>query len=474
MSFKKVCSFLALSLSVGIVTPVAYASVQPKLDMRTDPLEPRLKAGLKPTYVRVNLQDSSVASADANIHKKIPHKVLTGPSDKEFQVQNLNLAPDSNGDFIATNYTAAQQRGLNIYALTRIGADAQFDDWLLLRDLNPSNSLIKGVITNYKRGYTPIKLYDAGEDANAYYTRYLKSDGTMQREAHFMHYTGKDGKVRYASASSDIIYHELLGHGYLDEHLPQLLDDSSLASAGFHEGFADAETILLTLRYGQQRKALIDVTKGKAITGDNFMSNLAEDFGNGLGMTAIRDLNIEEALSSSVPQECHEWGRIYWASAMWDIFKGGYNFLVTNPKATITNTDRMRYLDDAAQYLQMSMSLAITSTGKYLPGVPDFASQMYSFAADPKQKVKLFGSSSSISSVPWDQIIKNAFNRRGVSVNGGSGRSAVGLLASSVGQKVALCGTIHNHLGDSHKHDKSKATIEEINERDEKLALDSH
>lgn len=446
MSHTKICSLVALVLGLGsFAMPVEAASkVEPILEFRTDRMEPRISG--KPKYVSVTLQDASVIIPDTNVLKAVPHTISRGPQDREFQIQDLGLAPDLNGDFIATNYTSAQKRGLNLYALTRLGADTIYDDWQRLLELNPSNKKVKAILAGYKGYFTPIKIYDAGEDANAYYTRYLGPDGRMVREARFMHYTGKDKVVRYAADSSDIIFHEILGHGYLDELRPEFLDAYDLPCAGFHEGFADAEAILLSLRYGEQRKALYDVTKGKGIKGDNFISDLAEDFGHGLGLPAIRDLNIEEALSTSGTGECHEWGRIYWASTMWDIFKDGYNFAISRATSPLTKGDHTRIMEDAAQYLHMSMNLAVVAPTRPMPGIVDFASHMYWFASDPKKAVKLYGESSSIKNVPWDQIIKAAFSRRSVSTNGELGRSSVGFLSSSLGEKLGICGTTHHLL----------------------------
>jgi len=123
----------------------------------------------------------------------------------------------------------------------------------------------------------------AGRDLNAFYDRaslqfFYDTDRVTKRPV-------------YACESLDVVAHEA-GHAVLDVYQPGFWSSADPETAAFHESFADASALLVTLTDAAVRRAFLEET-AKAARSSNLVSRLAEALGRAVydnyGPQAISD-----------------------------------------------------------------------------------------------------------------------------------------------------------------------------------------
>ncbi|MBX9977094.1 MAG: hypothetical protein K2X98_02455 [Alphaproteobacteria bacterium] len=366
----------------------------------------------------------------------VPHGILTtGLGDREFTLVNPVRVPD----YSRTTLTADQRRAISIWTTSRLGADVLRQDYVdMIRLTSGKQSYNQALVTfykNWKKGLPPIMIYqNDGVDENAYYSR---TDTT--REAHFFHFTSEVDKKTtiFTGESSDIVGHEIWGHGHLDEMCPWFFDSNSLELGGFHEGHADSMNLTIGLAISaNQRQTLLAQTGGDLHVKGNFLGRLGEQFGAGIGSDSVRNLDVD-AIVGQVDQEVHDLGRI-WASGTYDILADAYP---AAQKALISRMSEEQILLHTSAYLRRLENLSILLQESKEPGFTNFASTMNMLA---QENVALTGIAE-IDTLPWEDYIKNQYTRRKVPVNGGSGKAQLFNINFS-NEKVNLCGTVHSHL----------------------------
>jgi hypothetical protein len=127
-----------------------------------------------------------------------------------------------------------------------------------------------------------ILLPHAGYQENAFYDR---GTGAL----HFFYFEGPDGRPVYTCLSHDIVAHEL-GHAVLDGLKPYYNEVCSPETAGFHEYFGDAMSMMASL---STREIARIVTKGgpARLSPRNIVSAIASEFG-----AALRGMKDEDYL----------------------------------------------------------------------------------------------------------------------------------------------------------------------------------
>ncbi|MEQ7011218.1 hypothetical protein ABN028_34115 [Actinopolymorpha sp. B17G11] len=173
----------------------------------------------------------------------------------------------------------------------------------------------------------------AGETPNAYYSR-------SEKALKFFHFTpDPQSSPIFTCRSFDIVAHEA-GHAVLDGLKPGWLSaDAAPQTGGLHEAFGDLTAIFLALSQLDQAEALITISKAN-LHERTFLSNLAEQFGVGLGMpfglrNADNDLTLRE-----VGNEVH---------AISQVFTGGIYDVLADIFAV--EYDRQRISKDPALIL---------------------------------------------------------------------------------------------------------------------------
>ena len=115
---------------------------------------------------------------------------------------------------------------------------------------------------------------NAGQMANAYYDR---------KGLNFFWFTGQNGQKIFTALSADVITHEL-GHAVLDYLRPDFWSMGAIEIWAFHEAFGDVFAFLASLHHDTMINVMLTETKGNLFESST-VSKLAEQFGNGLGMS---------------------------------------------------------------------------------------------------------------------------------------------------------------------------------------------
>ncbi len=257
--------------------------------------------------VRIWKQDPSVVSAGlrtAYISTAVEH----GPQDADIAIRGMpHVIANSDDDFLfdpaenpmdfdAVHTFAVVRQVLTMYrrALNRNGVTQNFDwQW---------------------GGNAPIDVYPrAGIDANAYYSRDLKS-----LRFFYFHPGGNETRpLVYTCRSFDIVAHEV-GHAVLDSLRPGYWDSWHPQTGGLHESFGDITAILTMLAQMDQCEAIIAHSKGD-LHAKGFFPAVAEQFGEALHgrTTGLRNADNDLKLSE-VSTQVHQISQVF-TGAFYDI-----------------------------------------------------------------------------------------------------------------------------------------------------------
>ena len=162
-------------------------------------------------------------------------------------------------------------------------------------------------------GDTPIQVYpEAGERANAYYSRNEKS-------LRFFYFPDRRNtrKMVYTCQSWDVVAHET-GHAILDSLKPGWIVGKLPETQGLHEAFGDITSLLSVLDELDMCETVIAESKGDLRDYGNILAVLGEEFGTAIGRPfGLRNLNVDVRMSD-VTTEVHDISRVF-TGAVYDI-----------------------------------------------------------------------------------------------------------------------------------------------------------
>ena len=257
--------------------------------------------------VRIWKQDPSVRNAGvrtAYISTHVDH----GPQDADIAIRGMpHVIGNTDNDFLfdptenpiefdAVHTFAVVRQVLTMFrrALNRNGITQNFD-WQWAED-------------------APIDVYPrAGLDANAYYSRGLKS-----LRFFYFHPGGNEAlPLVYTCRSFDIVAHEV-GHAVLDSLRPGYWNSWHPQTGGLHEAFGDITAILTMLAQMDQCEAIIAHSKGDLHV-KSFFPAVAEQFGEALHgrTTGLRNADNDLKLSE-VSTQVHAISQVF-TGAFYDI-----------------------------------------------------------------------------------------------------------------------------------------------------------
>jgi hypothetical protein len=136
----------------------------------------------------------------------------------------------------------------------------------------------------------------AGDWRNAYYQR-------ESRSLQFFFFTPRPGQLVLTSHSQDIVAHET-AHAILDGIAPDLYDATLPQSLAIHEAVADLTAVLSAFRSRELANRVL-AQNGGSIRRSNAFNGIAEQFGEALGRSSLRDLLNEKTLADVDPSEPH-------------------------------------------------------------------------------------------------------------------------------------------------------------------------
>ncbi|GAA3592255.1 hypothetical protein GCM10022419_088890 [Nonomuraea rosea] len=228
----------------------------------------------------------------------IPSPVLAGPTDARITTELPGITPVArsiNGDFIfvpnspefdcAHTYAVVRET-LTMYERHNGGVPLPFA-W------NTGGNLDR--LTVFPR---------AAVGANAFYSRSAKA-------LKFLFFTPPSSAQEvFTCRSLDIVSHET-GHAILDGLKPGWLGaENPPQTGGLHEAFGDLTAIFVTLAQPDQAEALVALTKAN-LHAKSFLSSLAEQFGQGLGLPfGLRNADNDLKLSE-VSNEVHAISQVF-------------------------------------------------------------------------------------------------------------------------------------------------------------------
>ena len=207
--------------------------------------------------------------------------------------------------------------------------------------VNCLNSLQKYFPTTVKKWAATSNLIvfpRAGKDANAYYDR------SSLKFFYFNSYV--NGKLIYTIESSDIVTHEL-GHAILDSIRPDFWSAAAFEIGAFHESFGDLIALLNILQYDMVLNKIM-ISTGGNLRQNNFVSELAEQFGNALNIShGLRnsfnsqvyvDPNTLPTSGNGLIKEVHSFS-IVWTGAFYELLVSIYEKLGKSKPALIQARD---------------------------------------------------------------------------------------------------------------------------------------
>jgi hypothetical protein len=136
----------------------------------------------------------------------------------------------------------------------------------------------------------------AGDWRNAYYQR-------ESRSLQFFFFTPNPGQLILTSHSQDIVTHET-AHAILDGIAPDLYDATLPQSLAIHEAVADLTAVLAAFRSRDLANRVL-AQNGGSIRKSNAFNGIAEQFGEALGRSSLRDLLNEKTLADVDASEPH-------------------------------------------------------------------------------------------------------------------------------------------------------------------------
>ena len=249
----------------------------------------------------------------ARVSKKLTLQYLNDPATPDLK-QNVYL-PTNN--FMKINVNKMTTTGGSLLGTVQWQAENAY-----INLVNCLNSLQKYFPANVKRwaATSILRVFPrAGYDANAYYDR------SSLKFFYFNSYVDK--KIIYTVESSDIITHEL-GHAILDAIRPDFWDAAAFEIGAFHESFGDLNAMISILQYDMVLNKILQTTGGN-LRQNNFVSELAEQFGTALGISfglrnafnqmAYQDPNTLPTDGDGLTMEVHSFS-VVWTGAFYDIF----------------------------------------------------------------------------------------------------------------------------------------------------------
>ncbi len=279
-------------------------------------------------------QDPTVGTLGCRL-TYIPQLVLDGPRDARFTTVLPGTTPvvrNATGDFIfdcvspegdCANTYAVLRQTLTMYERARSGAAIP---WAWNRNGNTE----------------PISCFPHGfAGANAFYSR-------TQKALRFGRFTPSGSTTEvFTCRSLDILAHEC-GHAILDGLKPGWLGiGNPPQTGGLHEAFGDLTAIFLALSQLDQVEAFLAMTKGD-LHKKNFLAQLAEEFGAGIG----RDMGLRNADNdlklSEVSNEVHSVSQVF-TGGIYDVLADIYTFEKFRQSLT---KDPAQVLLETAQHLR--------------------------------------------------------------------------------------------------------------------------
>ncbi len=254
---------------------------------------------------------TSASTGKQSIRKiHLPHHVIKGPTDVDFQVvlqletsdgrvekdaKATQLAvPDENNDFLADIDGDPFAFDLvHTYAVCRLTLDMYqrdlgLKDWRWYWDLRAEPGTPR----------QPLRIIaHAGDKCNAVYHR-------GKRVLKFYHYTPKQGRTTYMCRCFDIVAHET-GHAILDALKPELYGVKIGQSGALHESFADLTAIFSVLSQMDLCEEMVAETKGN-IRKAKALSAIGEQFAEAVKSNEVKPTSSTSGKSSSPSDATNE------------------------------------------------------------------------------------------------------------------------------------------------------------------------
>jgi hypothetical protein len=384
--------------------------------------------------VRMYEQDPSV-SEDLGIRTLIiPTKLDSGPSNDYMGVVQNPATPNEKGDFI---FDASTDEFDSVHTFTVAWDTMRLcrQDLEKLLQIYPQKEAIKTAIAYWDSvRYGKLSIYpkDGPDDQNAYYSRYEGDDGKPVRELRFFSFDGEKGRV-VTSLSLDVVAHEA-GHSILDILHPEYFDNGSVMLGAFHEAYGDMTAMFVILADMKLCNTLYTHTRGD-LSLKSFLTDMAEDFGNGIGSsTGLRNL-LEPVTMQTAGTEVHALSRVF-TNAVYGILKdvttkAMCKYLATDPG------DHLIY--QVGQHLRRMVLQTLLEVKKKQPTFSDFAFKMYDIAMNQPH------STDQIANLKWAKYISRNFASRGIPVEENSRALDWINKGDTLGAKLHICGTVHKH-----------------------------
>ncbi|MFI7633251.1 hypothetical protein [Nonomuraea sp. NPDC049400] len=299
----------------------------------------------------------------------IPSPVLNGPTDARITTQLTGTTPvarNINGDFIfvpnspefdcAHTYAVVRET-MTMYQRHNGGAPIPFA-W------NTGGNLDR--LTVFPR---------SGAGANAFYSRTAKALKFL-----FFTPTGSSQQV-FTCRSLDIVAHEA-GHAILDGLKPGWLSAGNPPqTGGLHESFGDLTAIFLALSMPDLAEALVALTKAN-LHAKSFLPNLAEQFGQGLGMPfGLRNADNDLKLSQ-VSNEVHAISQVF-TGGVYDVLADIYAHERIRQGATKSPTVILMEVADRLCKLLFDAIVKAPATGATYTDVVNQMLQISAAQGDP-------------------------------------------------------------------------------------------
>ncbi|MEU8800493.1 hypothetical protein [Spirillospora sp. NPDC048819] len=310
-------------------------------------------------------QDPSVTELGARM-AFIPTVVLNGPADARVKIELPGVTPvarNISGDFVF-NAGTPQFDCAHTFAVVR--------QTMAMYERHNGGEPIP-FAWNGGGNTDPITVFPhAAAGANAFYSRTAQA-------LKFFFFTpeprGSSGVV-HTCRSLDIVAHET-GHALLDGLKPGWLSAGNPPqTGGLHESFGDLTAIFLALAQPDQADALVALTKAN-LHDKSFLADLAEEFGQALGMpSGLRNADNDLKLSQ-VGNEVHAISQVF-TGAVYDVLADVYAFEMSRQRRT---KDPALVLIEVASGLCRLVFDAIVASPATGAGYADVANKMLQISA---------------------------------------------------------------------------------------------
>lgn len=271
-------------------------------------------------------------SLGANVVKKLTLHYINDPSTPDLK-QDV-LLPDN-------NFMPLTVRNMTPTGGSSVGTPSWQAENAYISLVNCLNNLQKYFPTTIKKWAATSNLIifpRAGNQANAYYDR------SSLKFFYFNSYVDK--KLIYTVESSDIVTHEL-GHAILDAIRPDFWSAAAFEVGAIHESFGDIIALINLLQYDIVLDKMM-ISTGGNLRQNNFVSELAEQFGKALRMphglrnafSSIKyvDPNTLPTNGNGLIKEVHSFS-VVWTGAFYDLLVSIYEKLGKSKPALVQARD---------------------------------------------------------------------------------------------------------------------------------------